>query len=85
MGAALGVRQSPAATLTALLGDFEQIAAVLQATRPTAVNLAWALERMRRRLAACTGSVAEARHALEQEALAIHADDIARNRMLGRH
>ncbi|MGH9472774.1 MAG: S-methyl-5-thioribose-1-phosphate isomerase, partial [Terriglobales bacterium] len=85
MGAALGVQQSPAATLAALGGEFEQIAATLQATRPTAVNLAWALERMRRRLAASTGSVAQAREALVREALAIYAEDIARNRALGRH
>ena len=47
MGVALGVAQSTATTLPELTEDFNRIAKVLAATRPTAVNLFWAIERMR--------------------------------------
>ena len=49
MGFALGVKNSSATTLAALTGEMEGIAKTLAATRPTAVNLFWAIERMRRR------------------------------------
>src|SRR5271170_5650376 len=48
MGVALGVQKSPATTIAALDADFEVIAKTLAATRPTAVNLFWGIERMRR-------------------------------------
>src|SRR2546430_11103634 len=47
-GVALAARQSRAATFDALLTDLETAIKGLAATRPTAVNLFWALERMRR-------------------------------------
>ena len=53
----------------------------LNAARPTAVNLAWALARMRRALAAA-GS--DWREALEREARSIERDDLAANRAMGR-
>jgi len=58
----------------------------LQATRPTAVNLRWALERMRARLAVLRAA-GPAPHApaLLAEAHAILDDDIARNRRIGAH
>ncbi|MDX1374133.1 MAG: S-methyl-5-thioribose-1-phosphate isomerase [Burkholderiales bacterium] len=55
-------------------GDLERAAAVLAASRPTAVNLFWALERMR---------TARSPQAAEAEALAIQAEDIAANRAIG--
>ncbi len=58
---------------------------VLAATRPTAVNLFWAVERMKGVLAACRGESAEAiRARLLDEANDIHADDVARCRAMGR-
>ena len=48
MGVALGMRNSEAADADALRADFEVIARTISATRPTAVNLFWAVERMRR-------------------------------------
>jgi methylthioribose-1-phosphate isomerase len=55
----------------------------LAATRPTAVNLRWALRRMRARLTACPP---EARHAAAwQEADAIAEEDAAQNRAIGQH
>src|SRR5436853_1115365 len=47
MGVALGVRDSSARNAQELRRQFEEITRVLAATRPTAVNLFWALERMR--------------------------------------
>src|SRR5579871_2222818 len=56
---------------------------LLAATRPTAVNLFWALERMAT-LAASAASVSDAVEALVAEAQAIQAEDLAANRRLGR-
>lgn len=53
----------------------------LDAARPTAVNLAWALARMRRALATAG---ADWRAVLEREALAIETEDLAANRAMGR-
>ena len=67
-------------------GRFEALAALLGGTRPTAVNLFWAIERMRRRFEAHRGERPEALGAaLLSEARAIHAEDIAANRSMGRH
>ena len=46
MGVALGVRDSKAANHAGLKRDFDHICEVLAATRPTAVNLFWAIRRM---------------------------------------
>src|SRR5213083_789198 len=46
MGIALGVRDSKAASLAELKPEFEEICRVIGATRPTAVNLFWAIRRM---------------------------------------
>src|ERR1700759_487410 len=51
MGVALGVQKSPATTLPELADDRERISKTLAAPRPTAVNLFWAIERMRRHFA----------------------------------
>ncbi|HZN03195.1 MAG TPA: S-methyl-5-thioribose-1-phosphate isomerase [Candidatus Polarisedimenticolia bacterium] len=65
---------------------FEALAALLGGTRPTAVNLFWAIKRMRRRFEAHrhegAGPLAAA---LLSEARAVHAEDIAANRSMGRH
>src|SRR2546425_13139 len=82
MGIALGVR-----TLRAdAARDFDRICRCFAATRPTAVNLFWAIERMRRAYTRHRGRRPEVlREILRQEALAIHAEDIAANRALGAH
>ena len=48
MGVALGVLKSKSTTNEALAADFEHITSTLAGTRPTAVNLFWAIERMKR-------------------------------------
>lgn len=62
----------------------ERAAAKLGATRPTAVNLRWALERGRERTAELvrTSSRAELRDGLLDWARALHADDVERNRRM---
>lgn len=55
--------------------------AELDASRPTAVNLAWALRRMR---AALVGSGSDWRERIAAEAAAIEAEDLAANRHMGR-
>jgi len=58
----------------------------LAASRPTAVNLFWALERMRRRWDALSGTSGDqAARGLLAEARAIHEEDVAANRNLGEH
>jgi len=81
-GLALAARHSPANDRSALLKDLEKAAALLRASRPTAVNLPWALERVLRR-AAEEKSVARIRRAVLAEAQAIADEDVAINRRIG--
>jgi methylthioribose-1-phosphate isomerase len=76
-GLCLGVRQDPS---TAAL---ERDAALLAATRPTAVNLRWALERMLTRLR--NTAAAERERVAYAEAAAIADEDVAQNEAIGRH
>jgi methylthioribose-1-phosphate isomerase len=81
MGVALGVLHASAATLDS---EFETICSTLAATRPTAVNLFWAIDRMQRLYASLRGRpIDEIRAALVREARQIYLDDIAINRAIG--
>lgn len=85
-GVALAARASKAATTETLLADLDVASAGLAATRPTAVNLFWALERMRRVAASASARPAdEVRERLLAEAIAMREEDIAANRALGDH
>ncbi len=70
-----------------LVADFERAATVLAAARPTAVNLAWAIARLRAALAELPAgaTTATAARRLEREAHAILAADVETNRSIGRH
>jgi methylthioribose-1-phosphate isomerase len=86
LGVALAALGSPATGIEELQTDLEAAIAGLAATRPTAVNLFWALERMRGCILARRGAGAAAlRAALLGEAEAILEEDIAGNRALGAH
>ena len=88
MGIALGVRDSRAVDVEALAIELDQICQVLAETRPTAVNLFWAIERMRdhfHRLRSQGASPDRLRQGLVEEARAIHDEDIAANRSMGRY
>ena len=87
MGLALGANQSVGTSVADLEYDFKFMCKVMEATRPTAVNLFWAVERMRAVLArARTGTkdVEEVRKRLTEEALRIFQEDIESNRALGK-
>ena len=85
-GIALAARQSRAATVDDLLADLDVALKGLAATRPTAVNLFWALDRMRRTALEARGATIEGvRARLLAEAEAILAEDVAANRALGDH
>jgi methylthioribose-1-phosphate isomerase len=87
MGLAVGLQQAVATTAADLQEDFDYMCDLLSRTRPTAVNLFWAIERMRatfRRAAAETNDAEEIKQRMIKEAQAIFDDDIAANRALGR-
>ncbi|HVR43198.1 MAG TPA: S-methyl-5-thioribose-1-phosphate isomerase [Thermoanaerobaculia bacterium] len=58
-------------------------AATLRASRPTAVNLGWALDRMLALLEPAAGEPSSIARRLEQEAIRIHEEDVAANRRIG--
>ncbi len=82
MGVALGIRSYAGKRAGT---RFARVAKTLRATRPTAVNLAWALARMERTLRENPGLGADRLfRRMRAEALAIYAEDIAANRSLGK-
>ncbi len=85
MGAALGARKIKAKTRQQFLTSFETLCSFIASARPTAVNLFWALERMRE-TARSSGETAHAiTAALEDEALRIFHEDVEINRLIGEH
>ncbi|MDA1312896.1 MAG: S-methyl-5-thioribose-1-phosphate isomerase [Acidobacteria bacterium] len=85
MGVAIGVAQAAADNLDA---EMEEICATLAATRPTAVNLFWGIERMKKRYQALRSSGADVdaiREELAAEAQRVLDEDIAINRGIGLH
>jgi methylthioribose-1-phosphate isomerase len=83
MGIALGARRLKPRTVAA---GFERLCRTFAATRPTAVNLFWAIDRMRRLFEANRHRSLDAIWTLlEREAQAIHDEDIEINRRMGRH
>src|SRR3954469_19675635 len=87
-GVALGVRNSTAKGTRQLAVDFQKICDLMAATRPTAVNLFWAIDRMKRAFAdgAQAGESAEELSArLFREAKLIHDEDVASCKAMGAH
>jgi methylthioribose-1-phosphate isomerase len=83
MGVALGVAHADSGELD---GQMEQICDTLARTRPTAVNLFWAIDRMRNLYASLRGRpLTEIRERLAAEAQQIRLEDIAINQAIGRH
>src|SRR4051795_3075266 len=80
LGIALGMRRSTATGTQKFAAEFYKTCELMAATRPTAVNLFWAIERMKRSFAAAaeTGaSVDQIKDQLDSEAAAIHDEDVA--------
>src|SRR5258705_11325168 len=87
MGVALGVQKAGARTIEELKEEFVVIWEALAKTRPTAVDLFWALERMKARFAELTRSrldLAGIRQALVEEAKEVHAEKKAMDEAIGR-
>ena len=85
-GVALAALESRATTFEGLLADLETAIKGLADTRPTAVNLFWALERMRRCcLAHRTLPLERLKARLVEEAQAVLEEDVAANRAMGSH
>lgn len=85
-GLYLGVKASAAAAKEELAEDFKRVKDYLASSRPTAVNLFWALDRMEARFQReLGGSIAEIKEALRQEAEAIRAEDEQVCEQIGRH
>ncbi|MBI2872499.1 MAG: S-methyl-5-thioribose-1-phosphate isomerase [Chloroflexi bacterium] len=81
---ALAARALQSRQWDGFLAELEREAAAIGSTRPTAVNLRWAVDRMLRRALQCASS-AEACHALEEEACRIHQEDVEACRALSAH
>jgi methylthioribose-1-phosphate isomerase len=88
MGLALGAKRSKATGTKQFTTEFQRNCELLAATRPTAVNLFWAIERMKQAFAdgALAGeSVEQLQTRLRVEADRIHDEDIANCRAIGAH
>jgi methylthioribose-1-phosphate isomerase len=88
MGVALGARVSKATGTAKLAVEFNKICELMAGTRPTAVNLFWAIDRMKRAFAESAqsgASVDEITARLESEARIIHDEDVASCRAIGAH
>jgi methylthioribose-1-phosphate isomerase len=85
-GLAIGMRKSAATGTQKFAAEFYKICEMMAATRPTAVNLFWAIERMKRAVAAAATageSVDQIKDRLDREAEAIHDEDVASCRAMG--
>ena len=84
-GLALAGFESRAASTAALLADIRAAATLLKAARPTAVNLAWAVDRLLRAAEATAGSPDELRAVLLAEAQRLADEDVAINKRMAEH
>ena len=85
-GIALGMRRSTAKGTRQFTVEFQKICDLMAATRPTAVNLFWAIDRMKRAFADAAhagASPEEIAARLESEARQIHDEDVANCRAMG--
>ena len=86
MGIALGVKNSKAETVADLKRDLDQICDNMGSTRPTAVNLFWAIRRMQETFErARVRPIAQIKQELIEESKRMHAEDIAANQAMGRY
>jgi len=88
MGIAVGMTRSRATGTKQFTTEFQKTCDVMAGTRPTAVNLFWAIERMKKTFAAAAQdgqSVDEIKKRLVAEARAIHDEDVQSCRTMGAH
>jgi len=88
MGIAVGMLRSRATGTKQFTTEFQKTCDLMAGTRPTAVNLFWAIERMKKTFAAAAQnghSVDEIKRRLVDEARAIHDEDVQSCRTMGAH
>jgi methylthioribose-1-phosphate isomerase len=88
MGVALGVLHSTATSVDALKSEFAEICDTLAKTRPTAVDLFWALKRMKGRFAelcATSKQLPEIKRAMVEEAKLVHLEKKATDQAIGEY
>src|ERR1051325_10030467 len=86
MGIALGIKQSTAPDVSSLRTEFGHICRTIGETRPTAVNLFWAIRRMQQKFeAVAPQGVHQISLALVEEAQQMLLEDVAANQAMGRH
>lgn len=84
-GLALTALHSKTMLRAQLIYELEQAAETLRSTRPTAVNLSWALDRVMRRTYKTKGGVNEVKRAVINEALKMAEEDVQTNLTIGRN
>jgi methylthioribose-1-phosphate isomerase len=82
---ALAVYHSKAKNRDELINELEMAAEILRRTRPTAVNLFWALERILGKAKTFSGSVKELTAFVVEEAKQMADEDAEVNRLIGKH
>src|SRR6202167_5556622 len=86
MGIALGVKNSKAETVADLKRELDQACDLIGKTRPTAVNLFWAIRRMQEKFERVrVRPILKIKEDLIEESKRMHAEDIAANQAMGRH
>ena len=86
MGVALGTRDLPENSVEGFRKGFAEICEVMAGTRPTAVNLFWAIKRMQRKFDESAGKpIPQIKSILIAEARQMHKEDIEANRAMGLH
>jgi methylthioribose-1-phosphate isomerase len=86
MGVALGIKNSTAESTGDLKSEFDEICELISKTRPTAVNLFWAIRRMQEKFERIRiRPIPQIKQSLIEEAQRMHAEDIAANQSMGRH
>jgi methylthioribose-1-phosphate isomerase len=86
MGIALGVKNSKAESVGELKRELDQICDAIGKTRPTAVNLFWAIRRLQDKFELLrVRPLPQIKQAIIEEAQRMHAEDIAANQAMGRH
>jgi methylthioribose-1-phosphate isomerase len=84
-GMYLGAKEIRATNRDEFLAELQEMGKTLRATRPTAVNLFWAIDRMEKTAANWAGSVAEIAEQLLIAAQKINAEDIETCQAIGKH
>jgi methylthioribose-1-phosphate isomerase len=84
MGIALAAKKADAKDLEPFKEEMKKVFEIFAATRPTAVNLFWAIERMKK-IVEQGNNLGQIKDQLEKEAIAIYNDDIKINKQIGQN